>query len=75
MHHKKKGDYCEKSVNSLVVIIGIFAFSSYPGVRQYSHFRYGRDFSDVPPQVIEGRTRVPIQTVAEALIANVNWNE
>ncbi len=31
--------------------------------------------TDVPPQIIDGRTMVPIRFVAEALGAKVNWNE
>lgn len=32
-------------------------------------------YSDVPPQIINGRTMVPIRFVAEALGANVQWDE
>lgn len=31
--------------------------------------------SDIPPQIINGRTMVPIRFVAEALQANVEWDE
>jgi len=31
--------------------------------------------SDVPPQIINGRTMVPVRWVAEALGAEVEWNE
>lgn len=31
--------------------------------------------SDIPPQIINGRTMVPVRFVAEALQANVEWDE
>ena len=30
---------------------------------------------DVPPQIINGRTMVPVRTIFEALGAEVSWNE
>lgn len=32
-------------------------------------------YTDVSPQIIDGRTMVPIRAVSEALGAEVNWNE
>jgi len=32
-------------------------------------------YSDVPPQIINGRTMVPIRVIAENLGANVDWND
>ncbi len=59
----------------VVVMVGIFAtvaFASSP----IKLFVNGQEIKpDVPPQLINGRTMVPIKWVAEMLGATVYWNE
>lgn len=51
--------------------LGAFAFDSVP----YKIFVNGKELqSDVPPQMIDGRTMVPVRFIAEALGARVEWD-
>lgn len=63
------------AVAGVVILISIFstvAFADNP----VTLFINGREIKpDVPPQIINGRTMVPIRWVAEALGADVRWDE
>lgn len=56
----------------LVVALTTVAFTAKP----IKHIVNGREIKpDVPPQLINGTTMVPVRWVAEALGPTVNWNE
>ncbi|MBC7324447.1 MAG: copper amine oxidase N-terminal domain-containing protein [Moorella sp. (in: Bacteria)] len=60
------------SAFALAVILAVSAKADDP-IRLYVN---GREIQpDVPPQLIGGRTMVPVRWVAEALGADVQWDE
>ena len=60
---------------SVALLMGIFAAGAY-AVNPVRLLVNGHEVSsDVPPQIIEGRTMVPIRWVAEALGAEVRWDD
>ena len=67
----------KKWLISIVGIVMILLFVSMVSAeRQISLFVDGDEINpDVPPQIVDGRTMVPIRWVAENLGADVHWDE
>ncbi|HHY08735.1 MAG TPA: copper amine oxidase N-terminal domain-containing protein [Corynebacteriales bacterium] len=60
---------------SVVILLGWGAYSL-QGSTPVKIIFNGRDLvSDVPAQIIDGRTMVPLRVIAESLEAEVNWDE
>ncbi len=62
-----------------LVMVGILLLPATPASASSSDIKVYADgvavsFTDVPPQIVEGRTMVPIRAVGEALGANVGWD-
>jgi len=62
---------------SLLVVIALLTFCSATTARETVRIVVNGSFinSDVPPQIINGRTMVPIRFIAEALDCEVTWIE
>ena len=60
----------------LVIVVLLLTFAGSSANNNISIYVNGTQlFPDVPPQIISGRTMVPIRFVAEALGTQVTWNE
>ncbi len=64
---------------AFLVLLSMLIIASTPGLARASDdiriFVNGiQIFSDIPPQLIGGRTMVPLRAISEALGAEVNWN-
>lgn len=67
----------KRSATALASAILIFAMAAAPGAAAapIRLFVDGREIAaDTPPQIVEGRTLVPVRAVAEALGASVKWD-
>lgn len=63
------------AIIGVVMLVSIFATVAFAG-NPIKLIVNGREIKpDVPPQIINGRTMVPVRWVAEAVGANVNWNK
>lgn len=63
------------AVIGVVILVSIFATAALAS-NPIKLFVNGQEIKpDVPPQIINGRTMVPIRWVAEALDADVQWSE
>lgn len=61
---------------AVVVLVGLFAGLALAADSPLKIIVNGKEVkSDVPPQLVNGRTMVPIRSVAEALGAKVVWDE
>jgi hypothetical protein len=61
----------------IVAVVGVFSFTlgTYASQDMIKIFINGKESTpDVPAQIIDGRTMVPLRFIAEALNAQVDWN-
>lgn len=63
----------------VAILVGVLLFFGFAAAGAWQNVRLfvnGREiYPDVPPQIINGRTMVPLRAVAEALGADVRWDD
>lgn len=75
---KKRNNLIKKITSLMLIISLLFAFSSFT-VSANDEIKVlldGKPITfDVPPQIINGRTMVPLRAIFEAMNASVKWND
>lgn len=75
---KKKNNLIKKITSLILILSLLFAFSSFTASanNDIKVLLDGKPITfDVPPQIINGRTLVPMRAIFEALGAQVEWDE